>query len=301
MNRIIGLILFCLAPALVLSAFGKEPPSTKKDEQDKLLRKNEKKASANRQAPKLLDREEEKSKEKQSPKSGAAGKEKKEAEKQEKLPELPDLELPGEPQENPMEIAARISRNLAESEERLEKKDAGLDTQKIQKNIVDDLEKLIKQQQESGGGGGAQARTKMSKRSKGSSSTKGGGAGGQPKSDSQPKGGAQANASKQNAQKQQSQKNMGSQTQNQQDKLAKAGQKQKDQKSSQGGANNKSKEEKSKNTVADLFPGIWGHLPATRRMEMDAYSRERFMRRYEDILRQYYRTIAEQNRRKEGE
>ena len=34
---------------------------------------------------------------------------------------------------------------------------------------------------------------------------------------------------------------------------------------------------------------------------MDVYSRERFMPRYEEILRQYYRTIAEQGRRKEGE
>jgi hypothetical protein len=38
-----------------------------------------------------------------------------------------------------------------------------------------------------------------------------------------------------------------------------------------------------------------------KRLELDVHSKERFMRKYEEILRQYYRTIAEQNRKKEGE
>ena len=56
---------------------------------------------------------------------------------------------------------------------------------------------------------------------------------------------------------------------------------------------------RDKNTIADLFKDIWGHLPQTKRLEMDAYSKERFMPKYEDLLRQYYRTIAEQGRRKD--
>ena len=53
------------------------------------------------------------------------------------------------------------------------------------------------------------------------------------------------------------------------------------------------------NHIADLDRSPWGHLPESKRLEMDAYSRERFMPRYEDLLRQYYRTIAEQGRRKD--
>jgi hypothetical protein len=34
---------------------------------------------------------------------------------------------------------------------------------------------------------------------------------------------------------------------------------------------------------------------------MDAYSKERFLPKYDDLLRQYYRTIAEQGRKKEGD
>ena len=54
------------------------------------------------------------------------------------------------------------------------------------------------------------------------------------------------------------------------------------------------------NTIADLFKDVWGHLPQTKRQEMDVYLQERFLPRYDEILRQYYRTISEQGR-KDGE
>jgi hypothetical protein len=34
---------------------------------------------------------------------------------------------------------------------------------------------------------------------------------------------------------------------------------------------------------------------------MDAFARERFMERYQEILRAYYRNLAESNRRKDGD
>ena len=63
-----------------------------------------------------------------------------------------------------------------------------------------------------------------------------------------------------------------------------------------GGCNSSAQK---KNTVADLFRDVWGHLPEEKRQEMDAYSRERFMPRYDELLRQYYRTLSEQSRKKE--
>ena len=50
--------------------------------------------------------------------------------------------------------------------------------------------------------------------------------------------------------------------------------------------------------IADLYKDIWGHLPETLRQEMDAYSREKFMAKYNDLLKQYYSTIAEKGRQK---
>ncbi|HLJ95818.1 MAG TPA: hypothetical protein VKU02_21760 [Gemmataceae bacterium] len=50
--------------------------------------------------------------------------------------------------------------------------------------------------------------------------------------------------------------------------------------------------------IADLYKDVWGHLPQTLRQEMDQYSREQFMAKYADLLKQYYATIAEKGRRK---
>ena len=50
--------------------------------------------------------------------------------------------------------------------------------------------------------------------------------------------------------------------------------------------------------IADLYKDIWGHLPEKLRQEMDTYSREQFMAKYSDLLRQYYATLAEKGRSK---
>ena len=50
--------------------------------------------------------------------------------------------------------------------------------------------------------------------------------------------------------------------------------------------------------IADLYKDIWGHLPETLRQEMNQYSREQFMAKYNDLLKQYYATIAEKGRKK---
>ena len=53
--------------------------------------------------------------------------------------------------------------------------------------------------------------------------------------------------------------------------------------------------------LADLYKDVWGHLPETLRAEMNAYaSREEFMAKYRDLLKQYYTTIAEKGQRKGG-
>jgi hypothetical protein len=42
-------------------------------------------------------------------------------------------------------------------------------------------------------------------------------------------------------------------------------------------------------------------LPRKEREKMNALASDRMIPRYEELLRQYYRTIAEQGRKKEGE
>ncbi|MGH7172006.1 MAG: hypothetical protein ACRELG_17160, partial [Gemmataceae bacterium] len=60
------------------------------------------------------------------------------------------------------------------------------------------------------------------------------------------------------------------------------------------------KDDRARNKNADLDKqGVWGHLPQTLRAQMDAYSNPQpFMPKYDDLIKRYYRTIAEQGRRK---
>lgn len=205
------------------------------------------------------------------------------------------------PDEDPAKIIERIKKNLAGTDERLEKKDPGSETNKLQDKIVKDLDELIKQQQDqqNQGASGQASKSQQKSSSQSGSSGSSGSSSSRQKSSSgqksasgqkekQPKGGSE--------QKPSSSKNDSKSGES----SARLGQDPKD-KSGKSGGRGGDKNENNKNTVADLFKDIWGHLPQTKRLEMDAYSRERFMPRYEELLRQYYRTIAEQGRRKEGE
>jgi hypothetical protein len=64
-----------------------------------------------------------------------------------------------------------------------------------------------------------------------------------------------------------------------------------------GGGGNK--DDRARNKNADLDKDVWGHLPQTLRAQMDAYSNPQpFMPKYDDLIKRYYQTIAEQGRRK---
>jgi hypothetical protein len=48
-----------------------------------------------------------------------------------------------------------------------------------------------------------------------------------------------------------------------------------------------------------MYKDIWGHLPESLRAEMNAYSNPQpFLPRYDQLIREYYKTIAEQGRKK---
>ena len=49
--------------------------------------------------------------------------------------------------------------------------------------------------------------------------------------------------------------------------------------------------------TAEMYKDIWGHLPESMRQEMSQYTREQFMAKYNDLLKQYYATIAEKGRK----
>ena len=51
--------------------------------------------------------------------------------------------------------------------------------------------------------------------------------------------------------------------------------------------------------LAEIYKEEWGHLPEALRAPMDAHSREKFMAKYNDAIKQYYITVAEKSRKKD--
>src|SRR5262249_15281150 len=86
--------------------------------------------------------------------------------------------------------------------------------------------------------------------------------------------------------------------QGQQQQQASAGQGPKPQGQPQGGGNQGGGGGQA-TKLAEMYKDVWGHLPETMRAEMNAYSREQFMAKYNDLIKQYYSTVAEKSRRKE--
>lgn len=204
------------------------------------------------------------------------------------------------------ELIARIHKNMESSRERLDQKDPGNNTRQLQRDIVQDLDELIEQQkkqdqqnQSQSSSSSSSTRRKLSQKQKSQDQKqkdqeqKSAKNQEQPQPQKQPAGSKKEDLTQKKSQGQDKDK----------DKTAQQGKDKKDQKKQMAktGGREGSSQKNNKNTLADLYRDIWGHLPATKRQEMDAYARERFMREYEDLLRQYYRTIAEQDRRSEGD
>jgi hypothetical protein len=266
------------------------------------------------------------------PKNQKDVKDPKDAKKDAELAPMPDA-APANA-ENPDDIIKRLKKNFNTTEERLDKKDPGAETRKLQEQIIEDIDKLLKQQQDnqnnSGGGGGGGGASSSSSGASGGSSSRNKGqsnqndnqaankSGGQDKQDSKDKdgkdkdgkGGKDGKDQAKNGGQKKDDKGKGDQAKDKdeggkgeqkkdKDELAKNapppkddGKKKKEGGDGGGGDSN----QKKPPTVGDLYKNVWGHLPEKKRQEMDAYGRESFPRKYEQLLREYYRTIAEQRR-----
>jgi hypothetical protein len=203
---------------------------------------------------------------------------------------------PAQAEEERKKLVQRVLKNMRAAEKRLAKRDPGEGTRQIQRDILKDLDKLIEETKQnppqqqckcSQGGKSSQnqknqknqSQSSNSQNSKNSQKPKNSKGGQQPKSGkNNSKGGQQPKNAKQNS---------GKKTQGK----GKTG----------TGVGQTKVTKKNQNKNADLFKDVWGHLPETLRQEMDAYSRAKFIPKYDALLRQYYRSLSEQSRRKQGE
>jgi hypothetical protein len=193
----------------------------------------------------------------------------KERRAEEPVPAPPDLER------DIAEALNRLSRNMQQSAKRLNAKDPGEPTQQVQRTILKDLDALIEQAQRpnqppDSGGSARQAPPKPGQRDQQ-----------QRNSSAAKKRPGQQHAARSGKPRQGPPSSPGKPPQG-------------------GGAANadRRRDLEPPNKLADLYKDIWGHLPESLRLEMDQYAREQFMAKYNELLKQYYATIAEKGRRK---
>jgi hypothetical protein len=247
---------------------------------------------------------------------------KKEEKKEGKKNEEPDV--PDDDGEAAKETVNRIQKNMRVSEDRLKKKDSGEVTQGVQRDILKDLDKLIEQnkrqqqqQQQQGGGGSSSSRRLQQQKQNGRGQKDQQANSKQSGKDQQQNGGSQKQkGGKDKEGKDKNGKDKEGKDKNGKDKEGKdKGGKDKEGKDKEG--KDKNGKDKDKNgekgkggggdskdpgsKIAELYKDIWGHLPEKMRQEMDTYSREQFMDRYKGLLKQYYSTLSEKGRGKEGD
>lgn len=227
------------------------------------------------------------------------------------IKEVPDVDLKKGPEEakgeSPKEIIDRLHKNMIAANDLLkDKADPTEETQKLQQDIINDLDKLINQQQENeskdsaskGGGGGA-----------GSETAKGGGKPEKSKGDGKPKpdeakkddkGGDPDKKDTAKGKDKEDKEGMGEKDKKEiakggkdkEDKeddkkdMGKGGKEGKDSKDAKdgGGGGGKSPDEK---TVAKTAQKVWGEYRLDERLKSDAHPSERMLPRYERLLERF--------------
>jgi len=229
------------------------------------------------------------------------GEKKPDGKKDEKKPD----DMPGEvtrdgepvtPDEEEKEVFERIAKNMKASEERLANKELNDGTRQIQEDIVKDLDSLIKSAENGGGEGGDdqdpmagqddQKQKGQSKAGQSMKSKSGNKMGRGQRKSGRKQGGNQLARGQQKSEGQEGDKQG----------AEKGGQ---DGKNGGGNGTNKQNRFGDLNRDADVYKDVWGHLPEVLRAQMDAYStREKYMDKHHDLIKQYYKTIAAQGRKK---
>jgi hypothetical protein len=213
------------------------------------------------------------------------------------------------PKTDPADDAAKLREKIAEqmqaAEKKLKDRDAGTDTRQLQDDALRNIDKLLElarrpppppppQQQPMDGSPppmGGQPPPQGGQ-------PQGGQPQAQPGTQQRPQSG-QARRERREQRRQQMERQTQAGGQRQQPQQADTGDTQNGQPSqtspNQSGMAGKNGA-RSADQMSDVVKDIWGHLPETLRQEVDHYYRDRFMPRYQDLLREYYQKLAERDR-----
>ena len=227
------------------------------------------------------------------------------------------------------EIFGRIGKNLKDVDDRLGNLELGEATLQKQRDILEDIDKLLKKNQ-SNQSQSNQSQSKSSSKSESSNKQPKGSPDNQDSNandsdkgqDKQKQGGPKQGQQGAESGKQQKQgaqgkadpdgkpdagkgqpkdmQGQGKSDKGSSEKSEVANQGKGDDKNSKSGDGGKSDPSKDKvNPSADVFKEAWGHLPETLRAELNAYGvPNQFMDRYDEMIRKYYAKVAEKGARK---
>jgi hypothetical protein len=204
-----------------------------------------------------------------------------------------DVKMPRneEPDEN--EILKRITRNTRLSEEKLGNREVGESTRQIQDEIIKDLDRLLEQSNQNNQN---QQNQQNQQDQQDQQQNQGGG---------QPKDGSSAEQRQRQDQHRQARERRERRLSRSRQQTAKrsqgSGDGQQPQQQPGGQGNNPggggSTGARGKDTSDRRFD-LWGHLPEKERALMNKEMEQKFMEKYDELTKQYYRTIAEKSRKK---
>jgi hypothetical protein len=210
---------------------------------------------------------------------------------------------PDQPEEDESEVLNRVSKNMRTSEDHLANRELTDATRQVQEDILKDLDALINKTQN--GGDDNQDQQNQDKNQGQQDQPQGGQ---QKKSNGQTKigmGGGRKRLRGEQQARGQGRKSGGQpkgQGQGEQMANAKPGVGQGQQPMGQGGGAQPGGGGQSggeANKLAEIYKDKWGELPETMRAQMNAYSREQFMAKYNDLTKQYYSAVAEKSRKRD--
>lgn len=236
-------------------------------------------------------------------------------------PLLPEDRPRTDPDEDEAEILERINKNMRAVEDKLGNRELGEATEQQQRDILNDIDALIRRSQQGGGGGGGgqnqnnqdQQNQDQQNQDQAGQQPGQGQQGGLSRAEKRRQERLQARSQTSRQQKQPSQRqqaaNRPQRPEQKGEPLAGGKQPQPQPKGGnqpqpqpmggeQPGAG-RTGPTSDKPRDLELTKDIWGHLPESLRAEMNAYSNPQpFLPRYDDLIRKYYKAIAEKGRQK---
>jgi len=269
-------LIVLLAALVTLAGWAVAQPPASKDQEGPPVRLKRKKQRPVQEEPAARpEKKVEQPDPVEEPKKKPDGPQKPKLDEEERLDPKDDLKLPAGEEKDEREILDRVARNARTSEERITNRELGESTRTLQQEILKDIDSLIEQAKNQDDQDDQNANSEDQQTGAGGSKGK-----------MKPRWVTQRRRPRQGARRRpQGNESAGNTRPNQGQETGN---------NPGGGGSGGGAKEKPPDRAFDR----WGHLPEKERALMQKEMEQKFMDKYDDLTKQYYRIIAEKSRRK---